>query len=329
MVRFAPVVSVPASLNRIRGRANSRGILFPLPVETDGNRSGGYTKMADGRLTVIIVPGAGSALRKFKISARFLPFALISLAVLALVCLGTVIQYARHMQTVELENAQLKANLKQSQVLTEKLTRKITVLSQLSARLKAMAGFPMAAMKRHASKLGMGGVTVGGNENPPDPQTLVWLQRRADIIERSLTQLHNYYRDQNAIPSIVPTQGFISSTFGARRNPFTGLPDFHEGMDISGDIGTPVLAAADGLVAFAGEKGNSGRVVEIEHSYDFSSFYGHLHKTLVQPGQKVKRGQIIGLMGNSGNSTGTHLHYEVHVHGQPVNPRPYLLNLAG
>ena len=292
-------------------------------------RSGGYTKMADERLTVIIVPGAGSALRKFKISVRFLSFALFGLAVLALVCLGTVIHYARHVQSVELENAQLKANLKQSQVLTEKLTRKITVLSQLSARLKAMAGFPMAAMKRHASKLGMGGVTMGGNENPPDPQTLVWLQRRTDIIERSLTQLRNYYRDQNTIPSIVPTQGFISSTFGARRNPFTGLPDFHEGMDISGDIGTPVLATADGLVAFTGQKGNSGRVVEIEHSYDFSSFYGHLYKTLVQPGQKVKRGQIIGLMGNSGNSTGTHLHYEVHVHGQPVNPRPYLLNLAG
>ncbi len=285
--------------------------------------------MADGRYTVIIVPDASSALRKFKFSARFLSYALITLAAFVLVSLGTVIHYARHVRAVESENAQLKANLAQSQVLTEKLTRKITALSQLSTRLKAMAGFPLSAMKRHPNKLGMGGVTVGGNENPPDPQTLEWLEKRAEKIEKNLTQLHSYYQDQNAIPSIVPTQGLISSTFGARRNPFTGLPDFHEGMDISGDIGTPVLATADGTVSFAGEKGNSGRAVEIEHSFDFSSFYGHLYKTTVKPGEKVKRGQIIGLMGNSGNSTGPHLHYEVHVHGQPVNPKPYILNLAG
>jgi len=285
--------------------------------------------MADERYTVIIVPGARTAIRKFKITTRFLSYALISLAAFVLVCLGTVIHYARQVQVVESENAQLKANLEQSQVLTEKLTRKITVLSQLSTRLKAMAGFPLTANKRHSNKFGMGGVTVGGNENPPDPQKLLWLQKRAENIEKNLTQLHNYYQDQNAIPSIVPTQGFISSMFGARRNPFTGLPDFHEGMDISGDIGTPVLATADGIVAFAGEKGNSGSVVDIEHSFDFSSSYGHLHRILVKQGEKVNRGQIIGLMGNSGNSTGPHLHYEVHVHGQPVNPKPYLLDLAG
>jgi len=317
------------TLDRIRGRGQHKETPFFWPEKTDDNPSGGHSKMADERYTVIIVPGASSRLRKFRISARFLSYALISLAALVLVCLGTVSHYARHVQAVESENAQLKASLEQSQVLTEKLTRKITVLSQLSTRLKAMAGFPLTATNRHSNKLGMGGVTVGGNENPPDPQTLQWLQKRAENIEKNLTQLHNYYQDQNAIPSIVPTQGFISSTFGTRRNPFTGLPDFHEGMDISGDIGTTVLATADGIVSFTGEKGNSGRVVEIEHGFDFSSFYGHLHKTLVKPGQKVKRGQIIGLMGNTGNSTGPHLHYEVHVHGQPVNPKPYLLDLAG
>ena len=128
---------------------------------------------------------------------------------------------------------------------------------------------------------------------------------------------------------MFPTEGYISSAFGMRRNQFTNMPDFHEGIDITNDVGTPVLAPADGKVIFAGYRGNFGQVIEIQHEGDITTLYGHLHKILVKPEEKVTRWQEIALMGNTGKSTGPHLHYEVHVRHQAVNPRAYLESIGG
>jgi murein DD-endopeptidase MepM/ murein hydrolase activator NlpD len=121
-----------------------------------------------------------------------------------------------------------------------------------------------------------------------------------------------------------PAAGFISSSFGSRLNPFTNLPDFHEGVDICNDYGTPVHATAQGTVIHAGSLGSFGQTIEIQHENGITTLYGHLAKIFVKVGQDVSRGQKIALMGNSGMSTGPHVHYEVLIHDQPVNPRPYL-----
>src|SRR5207249_2369873 len=147
---------------------------------------------------------------------------------------------------------------------TAKLMHKISNLTHLSARLRSIAGLPQSAQKKPATKLGMGGATLGSQlKDSPSPETLLTLQEKADVLEGNLKMLDHFFEDRKAIPSLVPTQGLISSTFGARTNPFTGLPDFHEGLDISADIGTPVVATADGVVTFADFRGNFGRVVEI------------------------------------------------------------------
>ncbi len=125
------------------------------------------------------------------------------------------------------------------------------------------------------------------------------------------------------IPSIRPTQGYITSGFGWRRHPITGKREFHYGYDIANRPYTPIVATADGTVSSVRRYRGYGLIVEIDHGYGFSTRYAHLARAYVQKGQKVKRGQKIAAMGSSGFVTGTHLHYEVRVLGRAVNPMNY------
>jgi murein DD-endopeptidase MepM/ murein hydrolase activator NlpD len=122
-------------------------------------------------------------------------------------------------------------------------------------------------------------------------------------------------------PSIWPVQGRIISGFGYRTYPWR---EFHAGVDISSGYGTPIRAAASGTVAFSGWRGGYGKCVIVNHGSGNSSLYGHSSKILVTNGQSVKKGQIIAYVGNTGRSTGPHLHYEVRRNGQPINPVAYL-----
>lgn len=125
-------------------------------------------------------------------------------------------------------------------------------------------------------------------------------------------------------PSIWPVEGPVGSSFGERQDPFNGEGAFHTGIDIDAPIGTPVRAAADGDVLDASTDAGYGREVVLDHGHGVITLYGHLSKIDVIPGQHVIRGQIIGLVGESGRATGPHLHYEVRVHNVPVNPHKYL-----
>ena len=129
-----------------------------------------------------------------------------------------------------------------------------------------------------------------------------------------------------SIPSIWPVTGFISSSFGSRISPFGRGSQFHKGLDISNRVGTPVIAPAEGTVIKAAHDGAYGNSVEIDHGGGIVSKYAHLQKAAVQPGQWIKRGQVLGYVGMTGRTTGPHLHYEVRLNGLPVNPMRYILN---
>lgn len=129
-------------------------------------------------------------------------------------------------------------------------------------------------------------------------------------------------------PSIIPTSGWISSRFGRRKSPFTGLKELHKGLDIANREGTPVIAPADGVVTFAAPKGLLGNMVVIDHGHGMSTRYGHCGKLLKKPGDAVSRGDVIAHMGNTGRSTGPHLHYEVRLNGVQVNPEKYMFNIT-
>jgi murein DD-endopeptidase MepM/ murein hydrolase activator NlpD len=123
-----------------------------------------------------------------------------------------------------------------------------------------------------------------------------------------------------ATPSIWPVTGYLSSWFGMRKDPFTGQPDFHSGLDISANGGTPVRATADGEVESTGYMGNYGNAVMISHGFGIATRYGHLSGFAVRSGQRVKRGQVLGYVGATGRATSTHLHYEILLNGRPINP---------
>jgi len=125
-------------------------------------------------------------------------------------------------------------------------------------------------------------------------------------------------------PSVYPVNGYISRGFGIEPDPFTGEMGLHQGLDIVADIGTPVIAAAKGRVSFVGWRKGLGKLVTLDHGNGYKSSYGHLSVILVQDHQEVERGEVIGRVGNTGYSTGPHLHYEVHLKGRLVNPQPYL-----
>ena len=287
--------------------------------------------MAARDYTIIVVPRTRATLRKFHFSSKFFSCAFLAVAVLLLCAVGTIVHLyhqASNARRFEAENAQLKADLEQSQIFADKLNRKLSTLTNLSNRLKAIAGLPQPGTRRRSPNPGLGGVSID-NPKGDDPERLLELQTRAETLEKNLTWLHSYFSDRNLTPSMMPTDGYVSSRFGMRRNPFTNQPDFHQGIDITNNVGTRVIAPANGVVAFAGPRGTFGQVIELEHEGKVTTIYGHLARILVKPGQRIRRGQMIGLMGNTGMSSGPHLHYEVRVDNQPVNPKTYLDSVTG
>ncbi len=128
-----------------------------------------------------------------------------------------------------------------------------------------------------------------------------------------------------SIPSRQPVDAVsLTSSFGSRSDPFNGRKRMHQGIDIPGALGTPIYATADGIVRRAEWANGYGNLVEINHGNGLETRYGHMSKLIAQPNERVRRGQLIGLMGSTGRSTGSHLHYEVRIAGAAVNPMPYI-----
>ena len=159
-------------------------------------------------------------------------------------------------------------------------------------------------------------------------QTMGKLNDDANEREQSFNELLKFLREQKSLlaatPSLWPVRGWITSEFGSRENPFAKGVEFHKGLDIATRVGKEVVAPADGLVTEVARRSDDGNIVSIDHGYSFTSSYAHLLKATVKEGMRVKRGDVIGYVGDTGRSTGSHLHYAVFVNNVPVNPRKYL-----
>lgn len=146
-------------------------------------------------------------------------------------------------------------------------------------------------------------------------------------LQRLLSTLSQQKSLLQSIPSAAPVDGWITSGFGVRVSPFTGEKTMHAGIDIAAPVGTPILAPADGVVIFTGAKAGFGNFIMIAHGYGVVSRYGHNHQNMVQPGQRVARGEQIATVGETGRSTGPHVHYEVMINGKVENPQKFILDL--
>ncbi len=149
-------------------------------------------------------------------------------------------------------------------------------------------------------------------------------------IERNIHELDQYLLDKESFlsstPTILPADGWITSYFGQRVSPWAGRVKMHEGLDVGALHGTPIYAPADGIVTFSGEKAGFGKFVQVDHGYGIETIYAHNQSLSVRSGQKIKRGARLAAVGNTGHSTGPHLHYEVRVNGIAVDPMYFILD---
>ena len=224
-------------------------------------------------------------------------------------------QQAEHLR-VERENQRLRAeNDKQRQQL-QNLNNRVDAVEDKSRQLAEVSGVQSETQPRGQ----------GGPARPVENAAmLAALEAKTAKLEREMRMYESFLRFHGTTPSIWPVFGKLENGVGGRRNPFSGRGyEYHEGQDIDSDYGVPVQATASGRVIIAGWQRGYGKVVYVDHGGGLSTRYGHLSAIDVTVGQTVTQGQTIGLVGSTGRSTGPHLHYEVRINNQPVDPRRYL-----
>jgi len=219
------------------------------------------------------------------------------------------------------------------------LKTRVAYLNQFEMKVRTLANLDMPS---EDSILSVGGtlpedLDTSKSLNEKHSDLLRNMNDQADQIEsatyyqeKSFVRLLDALQERREIlactPSIRPTKGWYSSPFGYRVSPFTGRREFHKGVDIANHLGTKIFAPAKGLITYSGRKGGYGRMIIIDHGHGMETRYAHMNKLFKNEGDIVKRGDVLGTMGNTGRSTGPHLHYEVRLNGAPINPANYIVN---
>ncbi len=301
--------------------------------------------------TIVVFPGSTGSPKRIQLSKKSAKVALISLLVLCVTFGGAGIyfinQYLNYKEG-QVELAALKRQEKIQKTQIDKFSKQVrsfeTEMSRLESfekKLRIITSFENSP-KNNQGHMGVGGpygLSAHSFTTSLEKETESMLDRLSGDLgiltnqikmrQFSFQELDEYLKNQKSLlastPSIWPTRGWVTSGFGYRKSPFTGLPEKHEGLDIAARLGSEIRATADGKVILAGRESGYGNMIEIDHGYGVLTRYGHNSKNLVKVGDKVKRGQVIGLIGSTGRSTGPHVHYEVMVNGIPVSPRNYIL----
>lgn len=294
--------------------------------------------------TFMFVPHHGKNVISLRIPVKVLKYSAVALCSLLVITVGTILNYRyaasvastekvelqRLRQINEVQHGQIEQLAKATTVLQEDMNR----LNKLDAELRRMVNNDDLPASRSGIARPVPG--QGGQDGPAvkaqlnDISKLVQeLQTAAKVREESLTAMKGTLAERNArlaaTPTIWPTDGEVTSRFGWRSSPWGGWgSDWHPGIDIANDYGTPIIATADGEVVYSGWYSGYGKMIQIDHGYGVVTVYAHNAELLVNNGASVKKGQTIGYMGSTGYSTGTHLHYEVRVNGTAVNPANFL-----
>lgn len=287
------------------------------------------------RFNLLIVHGDGTRVLRLNLP-RWILYGSVSVLLLAVSTLGAIFGDYLSLKRQFGQVAELQHQTAEQRALIGTFHTRITeIRSEVSKwrTLHAKIWEPFGPELGPAPK----GTGIGGGEpvRAAFPGDRVALAQELDLLSatvneegQSLRALERFIakagRVLAALPSRWPVRGAVNSEYGRRLSPWTGAPEFHGGLDISAERGTPVKAPAPGVVFFAGVQPEYGNTVILDHGNDIKTLYGHLQKVQVTQGQHVERGQVIALSGNTGKSSGPHLHYEILVKGQSVNPRGYL-----
>lgn len=226
-------------------------------------------------------------------------------------------QQAEHLR-IERENARLRAQNEKQQQELQNLNNRVNAVEDTSRKLAEISGINTGEQQAPRAQ--------GGPARPIDSAAaLATIESKTARLERQMWIYQEMVRGHGMIPSIWPVVGALEGGLGGRRNPFSGRGyEYHDGQDIDAAYGVSVQVAASGRVTVAQRQRGYGNVVYVDHGAGLSTRYGHLSQINVAVGQTVTQGQTIGLVGSTGRSTGPHLHYEVRINNQPVDPRRYL-----
>jgi len=298
--------------------------------------------MLGKKLSFMLIPGSREKLRQFSISYGFILFCAVIIVFLFIANAYLTNSYmtsrtsADELTRFRVENEllmdkyeELKEEINEISTIYDDLVKKEIVIRNI---------FGLPEISTDERKLG-----IGGPENKiyKNLSKAVQLARSTEMEVDALLRLANFEKEKyndvydilaekksilDHTPSIIPTRGYRTRGFGMKTDPFTGYKRFHGGIDIGNKTGTPIYATADGVVKSVTNGRDLGLVITVNHGYGYQTLYGHLSKIEVNKGQKVRRGDLIALMGSTGYSTGPHLHYEVIKNGKRVNPLEYILN---
>jgi murein DD-endopeptidase MepM/ murein hydrolase activator NlpD len=225
-------------------------------------------------------------------------------------------QQAAHLRT-EFENQRLRAENERQRQELEKLNNRVEKVEDTSRKLAEKSG---VVEEKHVLP------GTGGPALPMDEMGIAALTAKTNRLEEDLRAYEGILRERGYTPTAWPVDGTLEGGFGGRRNPFGGSGyEFHSGQDIEAPWGAPVVAGASGRVSFVGWQNGYGQLVVVDHGGGLTTRYGHLSHIDVELNQTVSRAQLLGRVGSTGRSTGPHLHYEVRINDQAVNPLPYLL----
>ncbi len=301
--------------------------------------------MAKKFLSFIIVPHCAQKFKTITLSQKVIKCSGTVLGIGFLVLIAFLVDYATMNVTRAKYKGLLRENAEQKKLISDyegsivKLRDTVKNFESYAKKLNIMAGLRSPEV---TEELGIGDGDTSQLSTPMEDvaapgaagqnislQDAKALMNRAKDVTQSLDILSKYFETQTAqlasTPTIWPTIGWVSSAFSFRDDPFTGKRAFHYGIDIATNFGNPIVATADGIVLSLRTDKILGRNIIIGHGAAMTTHYLHLSKFLIKAGEKVKRGDVIGLVGKSGKALGPHLHYEVRINNKPVNPYEYIL----
>ncbi len=317
-------------------------------------------KAKESNYSVIIVSGATSTNKEFVLSSKLIRNSIIAFIALSLIFGYIIFDYLNtsfnkeKMKRLEKENIEKEATIDRLNTDLREIEKRLNQMAVYKERISVAMGLTSPdALKEvgigGGSDVAPGGAIIGAPSREtipnsdmvnkgkkPEPSRETVMKRAEDIsqmaqkIQERLQFVESAMEKQKVrlaqTPSIWPTKGYLTSPLGWRTHPLTGKRDYHNGQDIATQFGNKIIATADGVVLVAGHWDYLGNLIIIDHGFGFTTRYGHLASFNIKEGDRVKRFQVIGYVGNTGRSSAPHLHYEVRYFGKPLNPMNFIID---
>jgi len=298
--------------------------------------------MWKNKLTLMVIPDKQGEPRQLRIPVAFIYSALAGILILAVTSLVLSVVFIdqkvseKELKNLRTENQELKGKFEQMRWNLAEVEDRYQDLVDREIKIRSLFGVP--EINTEERQLGVGGPTspAVASMSPTEKSAFITEKQLDRLLKLSEFEVEKYGEVEKELstiadrlghtPSIWPTKGWLSRGYGMKYDPFTGVKQMHRGVDIANHNGTAVIAPADGVIKYVGKNGALGKTVVINHGYGFKTRYGHLSEYKVRSGQRVKRGDVIALMGSTGHSTGPHLHFEISRNGKFLNPLKFVLN---